>query len=168
MAVTLQCKRDKELKAKVKDSSKDVDERSSAPKKGEDSRKNNVVYNQEWYWTISFYECCRTIALFQMSFYESLIRRDHRRNNYARQVLRPTQITGHSIWQSWREVEMEEFWAFFRVILNMGTVLHRINRNTGWYSTTVEFFISFTPNVVTGKRIYFLRKRFNHMFWCCI
>ncbi|KAK2578322.1 hypothetical protein KPH14_012623 [Odynerus spinipes] len=40
-------------------------------------------------------------------------------NNYAENVLKNKEICSNSIWQTWRAVEEDEFWAFIGVIINM-------------------------------------------------
>ncbi|XP_014481483.1 PREDICTED: piggyBac transposable element-derived protein 4-like, partial [Dinoponera quadriceps] len=77
-------------------------------------------------------------------------------NNYAKNVLKLKKISSNSIWQTWRDVEKDEFWAFIGVIVNMGTI-HLANMQEYW-TVKENSRIPFFSNTFT-------RKRFNQIFW---
>lgn len=77
-------------------------------------------------------------------------------NNYAKSVLNSKNLTKDSIWQTWHDVNEDEFWAFIGVILNMGTM--PISNMQEYWSTKHNSRIPFFSDVFT-------RARFNQIFW---
>ena len=76
-------------------------------------------------------------------------------NNYAKNKLENKTLSKNSLWHSWCGTNREEFWAFIRVILNMGT-MYLPNMQDYW-SNNSNTKIYFFSNV-------FMRKRFNQIF----
>ncbi|XP_066596608.1 piggyBac transposable element-derived protein 4-like [Prorops nasuta] len=72
-------------------------------------------------------------------------------NNYAENVLRYKEISSNSIWQTWRAVEEDEFWAFIGVIINMG-MIPLANMQEYW-SVKENSHIPFFSTIFTRKRI---------------
>lgn len=77
-------------------------------------------------------------------------------NNYAENVLKNKEISSNSIWQTWRVVEEDEFWAFIGVIVNMGTI--PLTNMQEYWSVKDNSRIPFFSKIFT-------RKRFNQIFW---
>ncbi|XP_024220714.1 piggyBac transposable element-derived protein 4-like [Bombus impatiens] len=77
-------------------------------------------------------------------------------NNYAKSVLNSKNLTKDSIWQTWHDVNEDEFWAFIGVILNMGTM--PISNMQEYWSTKHNSRIPFFSDIFT-------RARFNQIFW---
>ena len=77
-------------------------------------------------------------------------------NNYAENVLNLKEISSNSIWQTWRDVKEDEFWAFIGVIVNMGTI--PLTNMQEYWSVKDNSRIPFFSNIFT-------RKTFNQIFW---
>ncbi|XP_043493636.1 piggyBac transposable element-derived protein 1-like [Polistes fuscatus] len=77
-------------------------------------------------------------------------------NNYAAKKLYGKTLSPYSIWRNWRNVTIEEMWAFIGVIINMGT-MPLANLQEYWSRNDVSY-IPFYSNKFT-------RDRFNQIFW---
>lgn len=77
-------------------------------------------------------------------------------NNYATKKLEGKTLSPYSIWRNWRNVTIEEMWAFIGVIINMGT-MPLANLQEYWSRNDVSY-IPFYSNKFT-------RNRFNQIFW---
>ncbi|XP_017795850.1 PREDICTED: piggyBac transposable element-derived protein 1-like [Habropoda laboriosa] len=77
-------------------------------------------------------------------------------NNYATKKLEGKTLSPYSIWRNWRNVTIEEMWAFIGVIINMGT-MPLANLQEYWSRNDVSY-IPFYSNKFT-------RDRFNQIFW---
>ncbi|XP_058792504.1 piggyBac transposable element-derived protein 4-like [Phymastichus coffea] len=77
-------------------------------------------------------------------------------NNYAAKKLDGKTLSPYSIWRNWRNVTIEEMWAFIGVIINMGT-MPLANLQEYWSRSDVSY-IPFYSNKFT-------RDRFNQIFW---
>ncbi|KAI4485718.1 hypothetical protein M0802_012579 [Mischocyttarus mexicanus] len=77
-------------------------------------------------------------------------------NNYAENILKNKEISSNSIWQTWRAVEEDEFWAFIGVIINMGTI--PLANMQEYWSVMENSRIPFFSKIFT-------RKRFMQIFW---
>ena len=77
-------------------------------------------------------------------------------NNHAKSVLESKNIAKGSIWQTWHDVNKDEFWAFIGLILNMGTM--PVPNMQEYWSTKDTSRIPFFSDTFT-------RTRFNQIFW---
>ncbi|CAK9810836.1 PiggyBac transposable element-derived protein 4 [Anthophora plagiata] len=76
-------------------------------------------------------------------------------NNYATKKLEGKTLSPYSIWRNWRNVTLEEMWAFIGVIINMGT-MPLANLQEYWSRNDISY-IPFYSNKFT-------RDRFNQIF----
>ena len=71
-------------------------------------------------------------------------------NNYAENVLKNKEISSNSIWETWRAVEEDEFWAFIGIIINMGTI--PLTNMQEYWSVKENSRIAFFSKIFTRKR----------------
>lgn len=77
-------------------------------------------------------------------------------NAYARTKIDAMDLSSRSIWHNWRDVEIQEFWAFLGLIINMGT-MPLANMQEYWTkrnNSKIPFFSQI-----------FSRDRFFQIFW---
>jgi Transposase IS4 len=101
--------------------------------------------------------CDEPLDYFKLFFTDELISSIvDNTNKYANNAIKKTQLTKNSLWNSWRDVNEEEFRAFLGVILNMGVRPHPNLQD--YFSTS---FTAYTPFF----RSVFKRDRFLQIFW---
>ena len=79
------------------------------------------------------------IQFFKLFFSEQLVNGIIKEtNSYAKSLLKSKNISKDSIWQTWRDVNKDEFRAFIGLILNMDTMPVSNMKNIGRLDITVE------------------------------
>lgn len=97
------------------------------------------------------------LDFFKLFFTDQLINEIvYETNNYATRKLEGKTLSSYSIWRTWHDVTIEEFWAFIALIINMGT-MPLANLQEYWSKNNVSY-IPFYSNTFT-------RDRFSQIFW---
>ncbi|XP_043487956.1 piggyBac transposable element-derived protein 4 [Polistes fuscatus] len=97
------------------------------------------------------------IDFFQLFFTNELVKKIIRETNkYAKRKLEEKTLSATSIWQNWRDVTNEEFWAFLAVVINMKTI--QLANLQEYWSKNIVSYIPFYSDTFT-------RDRFSQIFW---
>ncbi|XP_015436661.1 PREDICTED: piggyBac transposable element-derived protein 4-like [Dufourea novaeangliae] len=97
------------------------------------------------------------IDFFKLFFTNDLVKEIIQETNlYAKRRLEGKTLSANSIWRSWRDVTLEEFWAFLAVIINMGT-MPLANLQEYWSKNAVSYIPFYADT--------FTRDRFSQIFW---